>query len=504
LHEAEKELSLSAFFRRNGEIMNKRNVLSFFLLLTILVTAGAEISLVDSPEGGPQFSLAGDLTVMYTLGPAEETQKISTSGFDGIYEEKKNGFYTAANLGFRFYPVSSLEIYAKFLARTRPGSPYIPLQMTDAGKGDFSLSLDSIYGRLGILENLGLTLPVGLYLKAGKFDTGPSNFQGLSAYRTESVMLKLRTKNTYAFQTEAIYALPVSGSLSLSLTVNQQLNEELDVLYDTDGTMGKHGDPVLDQYAIPFLGILKLKDLGLPFGKLSAELLYARNAEHIYSGNSLGLGAGMTIPLSASLSIPLGLGVAFYEKNIDALASTAIPKKPSGLALYDGDTIGFRQTLRAGLGGGVRYTIGGFLATEGNLGFSYSQIAHIYRDTLQVVSASIDVKAIAFGRYFLGGGFIAGALNGPEWKTKQSVDPNMDKFNHVFKFSENMGFEIFGGVQFNKAKFVLGYNLSRGLAMTHHLEALPDAQIKYRQKDSASSGGLFETGGVFMKFVTAW
>jgi hypothetical protein len=107
-------------------------------------------------------------------------------------------------------------------------------------------------------------------------------------------------------------------------------------------------------------------------------------------------------------------------------------------------------------------------------------------------------------RYFLGGGFIAGILSELEWKTKEGVNSSADNFTHVFTFKENMGWEVFAGLQFNKSKFVLGYNNNRGLAMNYGIEAIKESQYKYRQSGSTSADGLLERGGAFVKFVTAW
>jgi hypothetical protein len=180
-------------------------------------------------------------------------------------------------------------------------------------------------------------------------------------------------------------------------------------------------------------------------------------------------------------------------------------KAGTGLYPYAGDTTGFRGALRIGGGTGVETNLPA-LGLKGalNLGFAWSQIAPVYRETRDVPSLSADCRIVFQDRYFLGGGFIAGILSEQEWKTKEGVNTSLDNFTHIFTFEENMGWEIFAGLQFNKSKFVLGYNNNRGLAMNYGIEALKDSQYKYRQSGSISADGLLERGGVFVKFVTAW
>jgi hypothetical protein len=423
-----------------------------------------------------------------------------------LAESKQNGFYTALNFSILYKPVSFTELSFTTLVRTRPGSPYIPMQLENAGADSFDFTLDSVYGRINVIKGLQLDLPADVYIKAGKFNTAPSNFQTVSQYGTESVLAKLRTKNTFAAQVEISVPIPIADSISFTATTNHQFGEELSQLYDTDGSVAKKGDPVLDTYAFPLHLTLKLNKLNLiPLGPLSAELVYALNAEHIYSGHNFGANLGAELKILDFLTVPVGVGAALYEKNIDVLASTAMEKGWGGLFPYEGDTTGFRGALRIGAGTGVKADLPE-LGLKGafNLGFAWSQIAHIYRETVNVPSLSADFRVTYLDRYFLGGGFIAGILGEQEWKTKQGVNSSADNFIHVFTIEENMGWEIFAGLQFNKSKFVLGYNNNRGLAMNYGVEALKDSQYKYRQSGSTSGDGLLERGGVFMKFVTAW
>jgi hypothetical protein len=103
-----------------------------------------------------------------------------------------------------------------------------------------------------------------------------------------------------------------------------------------------------------------------------------------------------------------------------------------------------------------------------------------------------------------------GTVNEVEWKRQDSIPaaaangPSDTFTSHVFTPTENLGFEVFGGIQFDKSKFVIGYNLNKGLSMNSSIEAPPDAQIKYRQMDTDAADGLFERGGVFVKLVISW
>jgi hypothetical protein len=79
---------------------------------------------------------------------------------------------------------------------------------------------------------------VCIYIKAEKFNATPSNFQTVSQYGVESVLAKLRTANTFAGQVEVSFPLPTVASLSFAATTNHQFGEELNELYDTDGSLG--------------------------------------------------------------------------------------------------------------------------------------------------------------------------------------------------------------------------------------------------------------------------
>jgi hypothetical protein len=506
--------------------MNIRKILGFLLAsLLILFPASAEESsqdnaqdsMRDSAKDGALFKISGDITGMYTIGLEDDEQAVILNNPPfppGIYDDQnngKNGYYTRMNIYFLFTPVSYVEVYAKLMARVRPGSPYIPLQLEHAEADNFGVTIDNVYGRVDAIGGLGFDLPLSVFLKAGKYDTVPANFQRVSRYGAESVMTKLRTKNTYAVQIAADYRMQLFESLGFSFTANHKLNEAVTPLYDEDGSKGLHGTPSLEEkYDIPLHFALRMRNFATPLGPVSAEFIYAYNAEYIYSGNNFGFDAGwkIAVPGLDNLAIPFGVGVALYEKNIDPLAEAALDKTNQYYinALHENDynTISFRRSLRIGAGLGARYTMRDIEA-ELNVGYSYSQIAHIYRDTLSLNALSADLRCTYLNKYFIGGGVYAGTLGEAEWKTNAGVDLTQENgYKRVFKPEENIGFEVYGGLRFGGSRFVLGYNCNKGLAMNNSIESIPEAQTVYRQKDTSMPDGLFENGGVFAKLVITW
>jgi hypothetical protein len=451
--------------------------------------------------GTPRILFSGDITGFYSLGFAKDSQKFgSGTGAVGLYEKTKNGYYTAATLNTTFLPMEGAEVFTKFLVRARPGSPYIPLQLEKRGEDNWGFLVDVAYGKLKFLKLFGLEVPAEVGIKAGYFDTTPADFETVSAWGLEKVMSKLRTTRTFALQVEGNYALPNSEGIALTLTTNAKFNEELSELWDNDGTY-PHGTAVLDKYVIPMHVALSLRKWNLPVGPVSAEFVYAHNAEHINSGSNFGFSARGDIRLNDTITIPVGLGLAVYEKNIDVLANSAVNVEWNGLAPYDGDTTAFRGAVRGGLGAGVQAAFGDLAANAG-FGLSLSKIGHLYRDDIFVPGMAFDVKAVYKERFFLGGGFILGTLTSVDWKTKEGE--THENFAHTFKVEDNLGFEIYAGLQFQKSKFVLGYNLNKGLSMNQGIESIPDGQYKYNKKDAAPSDGLFERSGFFAKVVVSY
>ncbi|MCL2879803.1 MAG: hypothetical protein FWF29_06110 [Treponema sp.] len=526
--------------------MNKRFIIAGLLLLAISLTVYSQVVLIGGDNDGPKFSLTGTATGMFTAGFMDQSQVAARRQFEGgsgviglgpapgvYYGEEldkvgpgKNGYFTQMDYRMIFNPVPSVELYVKFLALYRPGSPYLPLQSEEVATKTFSdFSVDSAFGRVNAVKGLGFTdSPLDIWLKAEKFDTLPSQYYRVTRHSSEraTVMGSLRTTNQYSMQIEAAYAVPGTKRVSLALTTDTKLNDAIPILLDNDetisGTQVWHGDPKTTA-DFPLHAALKLDQLELPIGVLSAEFIYAYNAMFVYSGNNYGLDAGLNIPVNDQLTVPVGIAAALYGKNIDPLAAGGLDGISNYFSLYelngyhydsttnkswDSATVSFRQALRFGVEAGAKYAVTPDINTELNLSFILSQIAHYYRDTLTLPSLTADIRATYQDRYFVGGALFLGTLSDTVWKTKTSVDPSIDDFNHAFKVAQNMGFEVFGGLQLSKAKFVLGYNINKGLSMNDCVETIPEAQIKYRQKDTSFADGLFERGGFFTKLSISW
>ena len=493
----------------------KRFLIVIILFLFVILPVAAQFEFND---GEQKFKFSGEITGMFTIGLAENEQAIiiNTPPFPpGVYDDDvngKNGYYTYVNFNFLYNPFPFIDVYAKFLSRYRPGSPYIPLQLENSEADNFGIFIDNAYGRVSALEAFGLDTPFNIYLKAGKFDTTPSNFHSVTRYGAEDVMSKLRTKNIYAFQFAFSYKPAFADLILFNFTTNMKLNEAITPLYDEDGSKGYHGTPSLEEkYDIPLHMALEMRKLATPFGPVSAEFLYAYNAENIFSGSSFGFDAGwnIEIPGLGNIVFPFGLGMAVYEKNIDPFAKTALDTTNENyltiLHANDANTISFRRSLLAGIGFGVKYNPFDFLKTQFNIGYSFSQIAHIYRDTITINSLSLDLMLNYNDLFFLGGGLYLGTLGEVEWKTKANADASMENgYSRIFKPEENYGVEFYGGMFFGQSRFLLGYNLNKGLAMNYSIESIPEAQIKYRQRGSGISDGLFESGGIFAKLVISW
>ena len=511
--------------------MNKRNVLIGLLLLAAGALVHAQrVSQIDvsapaSDEDGPVLRLTGEATGMVTLGFADDDQAYTSSndsfapGFYyldniGNFVSGKNGYYSVINFSFLFNPVSYVDIYMKILAQYRPGSPYIPVQLEDNSAKTFdNFVIDSAYGRINAVKGLGFDIPLDIWLKAGKYDTTSAHYNRVSRFGAESVMGTMKTMNRYALQFEAAYALTGIEAISAVVTTNLRANDALAELFDEDKTaVIKHGSAT-GETVLPIHLAVRMKNLSLPVGELSAELLYANNAMDIFSGHSLGMDLGLVVDLD-TLKIPVGLGVVFHEKNIDVLARTSVDSLESAYSyLYsqsgynqfnDINTVSLRQALRFGFGAGVQWDILENLKAEFNAGFALSNIAHIYRDTISLPSLSVDLRATLQDRYFIGGGIFLGTLTEASWYTSNDVENSYDISTHIFTMAENMGFEAFGGIQMGKARFVLGYNINKGLSMNNSIESVPEAQIKYKQKDTEFSDGLFERGGFFTKLGISW
>jgi hypothetical protein len=512
--------------------MTRRTILVVFLMITVTLGSFGQFVVVGGEEGGPVFTVTGELLTIATVGLQDEDQMaINTGSIDqnapGIYYGEridmnlpgKTGYYLSVNLAFLLAPVSYIEVYTKFLTQFRPGSPYLPMQLENTDPKDFTFTLDSAYSRInlfqGIAQAMDLNIPLDLWVKGGKFDAAPANFHRVTRFGVEGALNQLRPKNEFNMQVEAGYPLLEKTYVSLGATTSIKLSDDIAGLFDVDSKdeliTKTHGSYV-GEYYLPFHLHAKMKDLSLGMMDLSVEALYAYNsAMHVYSGNSFGGDIGATVSLMDTLKVVAGLGLAWYEKNVDTFAGTAvINDNPKFLSFYgqngyfrptDVTSTGFRETLRFGIGAGARYTSGD-ISAEANVGFGYTSIAHIYRETLEVPSLSFDLRA-AYKMFFIGGGLFLGTLQDLSWDKQDGVIADDDDPHHQFNSAENLGFEIFGGLQFqNKTRFVIGYNVNKGIAMNFSMESLPEAQIKYLQKGtSAGDEGLFERGGVFIKLA---
>ena len=512
--------------------MIKKAFIGFLMIAVFGMGAYGQMGLTGLTEDF-KFIISGEMGGMITAGFQDEKQAANNAGGeapgafypnlqtgrDASVGTGKNGYYNNFDLVFFLSPISFVEMYAKFKTRYQPGSPYMPFQTDSASEDTYSIKVDSAWARVDAVGGLGFNIPLNIWLKLGKFKAEASQFNKVSRFGVEGVLDPLQTGTNHSMQLEAVYHLPNTGSLALSFTTHLKLNNALKEYYDVDS----EENSVLNHYTetglfakLPIHLSLKLLNLDLSFMTLQAELLYALNGLHIASGHNFGAGIGAKINVLDNLSIPIGLGFAFTEKNIDPFTSSAIEKSDyepfyvgNGYSKADSYTVGLRQSLRIGFGAGVEFAYEDIVKMEFNLGFAYSQIAHIYRDSLNLFSLSIDLRTVFLGKYIVGGGVVLGSLTDAEWKVKnginkrrpgESVDRELFE-GHTFSLAENLGFEVYGGLLMSKARFILGYNINKGLSMSRYLEALPDAQLKYRQADTSSSDGLFQRGGLFIKLI---
>ncbi|MDR2480363.1 MAG: hypothetical protein LBD48_13790 [Treponema sp.] len=418
----------------------------------------------------------------------------------GAYEVQKNGYYTQANFLVLFQPVSFLEGYLKLTATARPGSFYVPLSLENYSRQDLGLTVDTVYGKVDIFAALGLSLPVNLFLKTGKYKSEAANYQSFSKFGLETILDVLETANTYNFDI-AVETQPLGDETLLfaAFTGNYRFDEAVQRLYDNDGGVAKHGDVVLGKFAPQFLVFLGLNNFELAGGSLNAEIMYGQNVSDIYSGHAFGFDAGYALPLSGTVSIPIGLGFGWYEKNIDVLSRTANTASKT-------ETFDFRNTLSGALTAGIRFT-GGAFDVNANLAGVFSRIEHIYRDPLPVISVSLDVECNYLNNYFIGAGFVAGTLTDVQWKTKADINPALDGngFDHTFTLADNFGYEIYAGINvWKNSRFIIGFNQNKGIAMNYNLENKAEGQMKYKLAGSEAVDNLYESGGLYLKFTFAW
>jgi len=470
------------------------------LLLTVMC-----FQAVAQEDDTRKVTISGDLLTIYTLGNANEDQRIDTvpdtagAFFSNPYTgTRKNGFYTAANLYATIKPVSWVEGYFKLYAIHRPGSFYMPLQMENLGREDFSaVKLDAIYGKASVLEALGVDSSMYLSLKGGRYKAQAAQYGIVSKYKTEQVLYMMNTKTDLTYELE--FGVKEPFKLGISGATNYLLSQSVQRLYDEDGAFS-HGNDVLNEYAPQFLIALRFMDFSpSDTMKLNAELLYGQNVSNIYSGNAFGASVGLTLGVGDSVTIPIGLQVGFFEKNIDVLGQAALTPMTTSAAAGNGNTADFRDSLAAALGAGLRFKAD-TVTVDFNLAGTYNSIKHFYRTDLTIIKASVDAMVTYMDNFFLGGGLILGSLTDAEWVTKKGVTD--DNYAHVFKLSENMGYEVYGGINLgNTSKFVIGYNINKGISLNNMLEAKHEGQMKYKQADSSwGTDQLAEAGGMYLKF----
>ena len=471
-----------------------------FFLCALLILLALPLFAQDTEE---PFRLTGNLSAIYTFGIADRDQMLGTGTGAGAYEELKNGYFLETNLYALFKPVSFIEGYFKLYTIARPGSFYVPLSLEPKSEQNFGVSLDRVYGRVSVFEALELSLPVYLFLKTGKYKGESARYQTFSKFGLENILSRMETANTYNYEIEVAFK-PLNDDFTVSAAFigNYRFDESIPRLYDVDGAVSPHGMQVVGEYAPQLMAYLRTSELSLGGGHLFGELIYGQNVSDIYSGNSFGAGFKYTLPaIQDTLNIPIGLGFVWHEKNIDLLSNSASNDQGR-------ETIDFRSTIGGALSLGARFSAGD-IKVDGNLAGVFTVIEHIYREPLQIISMSFDVE-FAYGRIFIGCGFIAGSLTDANWKTKPDDTENnygaLDGggFDRTYTLADNMGFEVYLGLNlFNNCRFVVGYNQNKGIAMNYGLESKAEGQMKYQLADSDIRGS-YETGGLFMRFAFNW
>jgi len=513
-----------------------KKVVLGFLMIAVLVMGAYGQMVFSGPTNDFKVTISGEMSGMMTLGLQDDKQASnntqagsgnapgiffpnSQTGDNAAVGTGKNGYYNNFDLVLLVSPISYVELYAKFKTRYQSGSPYLPFQLDSASNEKYEIKTDAAWARADVLGMFNLNIPLTLWLKVGKFNSSASHFNRVTNFGVDSVLTPMQTGTNQSFQIELAYDVPVVGPMALSFTMPLRLNEQLKEFYDQDSkdTPLNHFNETGRFAEMPIHLSLKMRNMDFSFMTMQIELLYALNGLNIRSGHSMGLGLGAKVKALDNLTIPIGLGVAFTEKNIDPFTGSSIENSgyesfylSNGYSKADSYTLGLRQTVRTGIGVGVEYTLEDILKLNFNFGFTYSQIAHIYRDTLSLFSASIDFQTVFIGQVILGGGVVFGSLGNAEWKVKDDLiqrRPGVDLedremfLGHKFGLLDNIGFEIYTGLQMQNARFILGYNMNRGISMGNYIEALPDAQNKYRQADTSYDDGMFQRGGVFVKLV---
>lgn len=487
--------------------MKSSRMISFRFFLISLVSIFPVLS------AGAEVVVSSSTKAYYSFGIAAEDQMVASSTEDGVYDEKKNGFYIDSTIGIKGSIDYRLDFSLGLTIKNMSGSPYLDLQLAPSSPSGFEVSLDHVYSRFYLTDLLFGGIDLGfsnlaVNLMAGKFAMKAVD-NSISHFRLESSVGNVKLANSPTLDLESV--MTFSGfnqfydnkrsSLTLNLAAGGLFGEDVQRLYDSDGGMSMHGEEVLGEYAPQFYGDLILDHYILPFGALSASASYAYNGMGFYTGHSAGISTTLEMELiDGKMYLPISLNGGYFQKNIDVLASAADN--------VDGDTTDFRDTIRAGASIGFRYypqpssgvsnipRKGIELALSG----SWNRIGHIYRDPLSIISLAIDGTYYFTPKIYVGGGFILGTLGNAMWQTSSSVSTSLDDYSHTFSIPDNYGYEAFAGLDFlGVGSLTVGFAQKKGLAMNYGIETIQTGMIKYRQSGSTLADRLWETGGIFVK-----
>lgn len=488
----------------------KKLILCILLCIFIITIAMAQPSFTE------------EVTAFYAYGLAGEDQILSDE-YNGVYSEQKNGYYVTGSLAIKKVYGSYLDLFIELNTKSSPGASYLPLQLSYSSQKDFSLSLNSVYASIHVLDVVMIgkirDIPDLMFnLKAGKYDLKAADLK-VSRYGLESALNMIKTSGSHGASLIALYTfkegdqysleLEKYSSITLELASHGMFDEAIARLYDTDGGFSPHGEVVLGEYAPQIFATARILDYFFPFGIISADASYAYNGAGLYSGHSAGVSARFnTIIIPDSLFLPLGLSFAYYEKNIDTLGATAtIESSP-----YDAST-DFRNTIRAGIALGVQYIIntpdydGEYMTkfphiiADLTIAGSFTHIQHIYRDPLSLFGLCVDGRFTLDKKFYIGGGLIMGTLMDAVWQTSEGVD--QEDYLATFRPAENLGYEIYAGLNVPDitGSFSLGFVNNHGLAMNYGLESIKDGLIKYSQPGTEPSDKLWETCSVYIKYT---
>ena len=473
----------------------------------MLTLTGFVVSAQDTDK---IVDISGDLTAIYTIGNADSEQRMGTDPdvvgqyFNNPYTgSRKNGYYTVANLYANIKPLSWIEGYFKLYAISRTGSFYMPLQMENLNRGDFSFTLDAVYGKASLFDAIEIDIPLDIFFKAGKFKSQAAQYGIISKYKTEQVLYMMNIKTEFTYEMEVVFDAGF-GKLGAFFATNYLMDQSVQRYYDEDGGMGLHGTRVLNEYAPQFLAGIRIFEIDTDTLKVNTEILYGQNVSNIYSGHAAGFSGNASLKISDMITIPIGLQFAFHEKNIDVLGQSAIAEQLAWAKATDTlSTMEFRNTISAALGTGLRLKEG-FVNFDFNLAGSFYVIQHYYRNDLMILKASADTMVTFTDKFFIGGGVILGNLLDSQWQTtpEAAADNKEPYYDHTYELKDNIGFEVYGGINLgNSSKLVIGFNQNKGISMNNMLEARHEGQVKFKQADTSwGTQQLAEAGGLFFKF----